>query len=206
MVAKRELPTIGVLPGWSAYTTDMPDRYLGSISKGIQAAARLKGCNLLLGWSTGRVSGSSNIRTAWPVVASNSDFVPIGPWNTDGLIVFAPLRNEARSQYIQRIRKDGHPVLFIATGEEGPNVSVSNEIGIRQAVAHLADHGHKRILFIAGDPTDLGDTMSRLNAYQSAISEFNLDRDPGLIIYGNHDPQLTYLALQRTQVYGDCGQ
>src|SRR5262245_60980285 len=105
---KRARPTIGILPGWSGLAGLVPDRYLASILKGIQSAARVKQCHLLLAWGLGRVNQATHqsdggAYPAWPLVAPDSDFVPIGPWNTDGLIVFAPLRDEPRSRYLQEL-------------------------------------------------------------------------------------------------------
>src|SRR5919108_4858317 len=128
---KRNRPTIGILPGWSGLAGIIPDRYLASVLAGIQSAAQIRECHLLLAWGLGRVTDSSGgTFPAWPMPSPDSDFVPIGPWNTDGLIVFAPLRHEDRSRYLQELRAQGFPVLFIATGEQGPMISVDNEAGI----------------------------------------------------------------------------
>src|SRR5438093_12967259 len=98
---KRNRSTIGILPGYSVLEGKTPDHYWWSELKGIQSAARARECNLLIAWGLGRATESGDIDPAWPTVSSNSDFVPVGPWNSDGLIVFAPLQNEARSQYLE---------------------------------------------------------------------------------------------------------
>jgi diguanylate cyclase (GGDEF)-like protein len=184
---KRDRPTIGILPGWSGLAGIIPDRYLASILKGIQSAARVKQCHLLLAWGLGRVYlQSGDTFPAWPEVASDSDFLPVGPWNTDGLIVFAPLRHEARSRYLKELSDQGFPVLYIATGEQGPSISANNESGIHQAVAHLVNHGHRHIAFVAGDPTDKGDSQTRLHAYHAALAQHNLEVRPELIVHGWH--------------------
>jgi len=151
----------------------------------------------LLAWGLGRVTESSGAFPAWPVTSSDSDFVPVGPWNTDGLIVFAPLRHEKRSGYLQELSNQGYPILFIATGEREPMISVDNEAGIRQAVAHMVDHGHRRIAFIAGDPNDKGDSELRLHAYYSAMRDHGLDIDSGLVIQGWHTYLGGYEATRR---------
>jgi diguanylate cyclase (GGDEF)-like protein len=194
---KRERPTIGILPGWSGLAGIIPDRYLASVLGGIQSAAHIRECHLLLAWGLGRVSDPSGTFSAWPVTSSDSDFVPVGPWNTDGLIVFAPLRHEARSHYLQELSNQGYPILFIATGERGPMISVDNEAGIRQAVAHMVDHGHHRIAFIAGDPNDKGDSEIRLRAYHSAMRDYRLGIDSGLVIQGWHTFSGGYEATQK---------
>jgi len=194
---KRDRPTIGILPGWSALAGKIPDRYLASVLRGIQSAARIRECHLLLAWGLGRVNDPSGLYTAWPVASLDSDFVPVGPWNTDGLIVFAPLRHTARSLYIQELCEQGYPVLFIATGEREPMVSADNESGIRQAVTHLVNHGHRHIAFIAGDPDDRGDSESRLRAYHSAVVDYELNTDPCLVTPGWHTFSGGYDAVRR---------
>ena len=187
--------TVGILPGWSAYEDSTPDRYLREVIRGIQSTAAARGCHLLLAWGAGRVIETSGVHPAWPVVAPDSDFVPVGPWNTDGLIVMAPLLSGARSAYIQQVRAEAHPVLFISAGEEGPAVVVDNAGGIHQAITHLVEHGHRRIAFIAGDPADRGDSHSRYQAYLAAVQEFNLEADPRLVSYGSHNLQGGYSAM-----------
>jgi diguanylate cyclase (GGDEF)-like protein len=194
---KRDRPTIGILPGWSGIVDKTPERYLTSILEGLHSAAHSRGCHLLLAWGLGRVNDPSGIHPVWPVVSQDSDFVPVGPWNTDGLIVFAPLRHEARSRYLQELSDQGFPVLFIATGEREPMISVDNDTGIRQAVTHLTDHGHYSIAFIAGDPNDKGDSESRLRAYHSAVVDYGLATDQRLVAHGWHTFQGGYVAAQK---------
>jgi len=186
MPIKHDRPTIGILPGWSGLAGIIPDRYLTSVLKGIQSAARIKQCHLLLAWGLGRVSDPNSEFPAWPIVAADSDFVPVGPWNTDGLIVFAPLNHEARSQYLQELSSRGFPILYIASGETDPMISVDNAGGIHKAIEHLVGHGHRKIAFIAGDPDDKGDSQARLEAYHAALQERGLERHSDLIAYGSH--------------------
>lgn len=194
---KHDRPTIGILPGWSGLAGIIPDRYLASVLKGIQSAARVKQCHLLLAWGLGRVNHPSGMFPAWPLVSPDSDFVPVGPWNTDGIIVFAPLRHEDRSRYLQELSNQGFPLLCIATGEREPMISVDNQGGIHQAVTHLAGHGHRHIAFIAGDPNDRGDSQSRLHAYHSVMAENDLDINPSLIVHGWHTFSGGYEAAQK---------
>ena len=119
---KSSLPTIGILPGWAVMEGKLPDRYLAAVLRSIQAGAREQRCHLLLAWGLGRVTDVIGLHPAWPVPSPDADFVPIGPWNTDGLIVFAPLRHKGHSAYLQSLSDSGFPVLFIATGERHPMV------------------------------------------------------------------------------------
>ncbi len=195
---KRNRPTIGILMGYSVLSVNTPDHYRSTILKGIQSAACARECNLLLGWSLiNDVYDLVHIKPAWPVPAPDSSFVPIGPWNTDGLIVFTPLQSSVHSQYLQDLRQQGYPILFIATGEDAPTISVRNEMGIYQAVEHLAIfHGHHHIGFIAGHPDDKGDSNARLRAFQSAVADYGLDPDPRLIATGMHNLPGGYQAVE----------
>jgi diguanylate cyclase (GGDEF)-like protein len=184
---KRDRPTIGVLAGWSSHQGPTSDYYRASVMRGIQNAARSRGCHLLMTWGIRQVTEIDRLYPSWPVVSDRSDFVPVGPWNTDGLIAFSPLGSRERSDYLQGLIADGFPVLFIATGEEGPKIAVNNKLGIRLAMEHLTDHGHRRIAFLAGSPIDPGDSLARLEAYHAAVAEFDLDADPELVVPAWHD-------------------
>ena len=159
---KHDSPTIGVLAGWSIPEGSRPDQYRLLVVQGIQSAVRNRGCHLLLSWGIRRIHRIDQFYSCWPDVSPETDFVPVGPWNTDGLIVFAPLGNQNQSLYLQQLIAQGFPVLFIASGEPGPRIAVNNEFGIHQAVTHLVEHGHRRIAFLGGRPTDKGDSEARL--------------------------------------------
>ncbi len=121
------------------------------------------------------------------MVAPDADFVPIGPWNTAGLVVVNPLHSAARSRYIQEVIASGHPVVFIGSGEQGVTCAADNAGGILAAMRHLVEHGHRRIAFIAGSPEDqAGDTGARFSAYQAAVQAYGLAADPRLVAYGRH--------------------
>ena len=130
------------------------------------------------------------------------DFLPVGPWNTDGLLVFSPLRFEERIRYIRRLEQDHFPILFIGSGSGSPTIMVDNEGGIRQVLEHLAGHGYRDIAFIAGDPQDPGDSLSRIDAYRRGVSELNLSGDPRLLEYGLHWDEGAYNAMKRIMASG----
>jgi diguanylate cyclase (GGDEF)-like protein len=175
-----------MLPGWPVYGSIFLDRFLQYVISGVRAAALDNGCNLIVACGVSRTPGMRSLHTAWPVLAPDCDYVPLGDWNTDGLIVAAPLRSEERSRYLRKVIDEGFPVVFIGSGEGNPSIVMDNEGGIRQAVEHLVRHGHRRIAFIAGDPLDQGDSSFRLQAYRNAIEEFEAVSDPRLVAYGYH--------------------
>lgn len=190
--------TIGVLIGWHVYWTPTPYSYLTPIFRGINAAVNHFGCNLLLACGMGSQTDQYEpTHPAWPMISRDVDFVPVSPWNTDGLIVINPLISEPRSQYVHGLLESGFPVVFIAKGEGQPLIVADNEEGVFQAVSHLAGHGHRDIVFIAGNEEDkLGDSGDRLQAFQSAVQKLRLNNNPDLISYGRHTFQGGFHAVQ----------
>lgn len=198
-ILRHVRPTIGVLAGWQYYWTATPLSYLSPIYRGIRLAAAELGCNLLLGCGMGASASAADLlRPAWPIPSPEVDFVPIGPWNCNGLILVNPLHSEARSRYVQELIAAGHPVVFVASGERGPTILADNAGGIMEAMRHLVEHGHRRIAFIAGSVEDMeGDSGDRLRAYQAALRTFDLEDDPSLLAYGNHTFGSGYTAMHQ---------
>ncbi|MGD8244258.1 MAG: substrate-binding domain-containing protein, partial [Anaerolineae bacterium] len=197
-------PTIGVLAGWQFAWTATPLSYLDPIFCGACAAADELGCNVLLGCGMGSwTSRRDSLRPAWPLNSPESDFVPIGPWNTDGLIAASPLHSQERSRYVQDLIAAGHPVIFVASGEPGPAIVADNRSGILEAMKHLVEHGHQSIAFIAGSPADMsGDTGDRLRAYDDAVERHGLQSDPRLVAWGRHLYDGGYVAMQEVVASG----
>lgn len=194
--------TIGVLPGWQLYWTATSFSYLKPIFEGILAAAQTLGVNVLLGCgigSWGPEEEAGGIRPVWPVPEPNADFVPIGPWNTDGLIVIPPLHRAERSRYVQNLVRRGFPVVFIGSGEEGPTIAADNWRGIQEALHHLVRvHGYRRIAFLAGSEQDLaGDTGERLAAFRQGLGALGLPIEERLVVFAQHTYEGGYAAMQR---------
>jgi signal transduction histidine kinase/CheY-like chemotaxis protein len=183
---KRNYLTIGVLAGWQAYA-GMLDSFLDHVLRGIQAGARDRECNLMLACGVGSARGVAYGRPAWPIISPEVDFIPVGPWNSDGLIVAPPLASTVWGGYFEALLGQGYPLVYAGDRETGPAVVVDNTGGIHQALSHLYDHGHRRIAFVAGDRQRVqGDSGIRLRAYMTGIQALGLDYAPELIVYGRH--------------------
>jgi signal transduction histidine kinase/AraC-like DNA-binding protein/response regulator of citrate/malate metabolism len=128
--------------------------------------------------------------------------LPVGPWNTDGLIVVPQLLSAVQSDYVQRLLADQFPLVFAGSDQFGPAVAIDNAGGIRQAFRHLLDHGHRRIAFIAGLPERSEDSAERLRAYHNAMLEAGLALDPRLIAYGMHHRVGGWQAMQQILATG----
>jgi len=189
--------TVGVLLDSHLYSGMYPSKFATSVIHGIQAAARDQDMNLLVACGMLHGSGPNRFRPAWPEAKEGVDFLPIGPWNTDGLLIFSPLRTEDRIQYVDQLKRKEFPILFIGSGTGVPAITVDNEGGIRQVLDHLVGHGHRSIAFIAGDPQDPGDSLARIEAYQKGVRECGLKDDPRLLEYGQHWDEAAYHAVRR---------
>ena len=174
-------PTIGVLAGWQVFT-GTPDSFLGNVFRGIQAAAHDRNCNLLM------ACGIDPGQPAWPLISPEVAYVPVGPENTDGLIIASPFASEAGERYAQDLLSSGFPAVYAGDRDAGPAVVADNAVGIRQALEHLVKHGHRQIAFVAGRRQSVhGDSGVRLRAFEAELQALNLTFDPNLIAYGSHN-------------------
>jgi LacI family transcriptional regulator len=75
------------------------------------------------------------------------------------------------------------PMVFVdrpPKGLSGVYVIEDDLAGARQAVTHLAGHGHQRVAFL-GISTPITTVLRRLKGYRSAVAELGLDGRPDLI-------------------------
>ena len=187
----HDRPTIGVLAGWQVFT-GTPDSFLEHVFRGIRAAAHDLDCNLLL------ACGIDSGKPAWPLLSPEVAFVPVGPWNTDGLIIVSPFASDAGERYARDLISSGFPAIYAGDRDSGPAVVADNAGGIHQAVVHLREHGHREIAFVAGRRySDHGDSGIRLRAFKDELHSQSLPFDPKLVAYGSHTSEGGRQAIQQ---------
>jgi signal transduction histidine kinase/CheY-like chemotaxis protein len=189
---KHNRPTIGIL-SYQAYSRTL-DSFLENVFRGILAAAHDRECNLILSCGVGPPYDINLGRIAWPLVMPDADFVPVGPWNTDGLVAVPPLMSETAIQYMDDLLKSGFPVMFAGDRMKSPAVIADNEGGVRLAVDHLIEHGHRRIAFISGRTDE--DSYLRQTGYQASLQTHGVEVDPDLIEPGFHTYDGGYQAVE----------
>src|SRR3974377_568154 len=108
----HRFPTLGFLSTWSVYEGTTINNSPRTLRQGICAAASDRHCNLLLGCGIGLPSTPRGSRTAWATPGPTADFVPIGPWNTDGLIIIPDDFTDAQFKYVQDLIRVGFPVVL----------------------------------------------------------------------------------------------
>src|SRR5262249_24528336 len=69
------------------------------------------------------------------------------------------------------------------------------------ATSHLLSQGHRRILFIGGDPANTT-TRDRLDGYRRATKAYGIDEDPDLVLVGGQQPQVAYAELKKRLAAG----
>jgi len=174
----KHKPTIGFISTWPVYQGTTMDRYAHSLIQGINAAANEHGCNLLLGCGFSVTGNNPQNPSFWPVPGTNINFVPVGPWNTDGLIIVPDELTKEQSEYVHDLIESGFPIIFTTPEGAGPTVTVDNALGIRRAFEHLLEHHHTQIAFIAGNVGDGGDSAERLRAFRLALKNAGWRRKP----------------------------
>jgi diguanylate cyclase (GGDEF)-like protein len=106
-------------------------------------------------------------------VRPDTHFLPVGPWNTDGLLFVHP-ELEWQQAEVERIVLSGHPAVQLGPGAAAcSRVLVDNAGGTAAAVAHLIEHGHRKIGYI-GTPV-MGDQQIRWDTFHATMAEAGLD-------------------------------
>lgn len=113
----------------------------------------------------------------------------------DGVIFIAP---NVTATAISELRQRRFPYAVIAGAIHGAECSFAadNDAGVRAAVKHLYDLGHRRIAHIVGNE-DHDDAIKRRQAFINQVAEMGLDPDPDLIIAAEFTQVAGYRAAQR---------
>ncbi|WP_437736512.1 substrate-binding domain-containing protein [Sorangium sp. So ce1335] len=146
--------TIGVL------TPFLDGFYFNAVVRGIHEAVQQRGHRLVVVRATPELveapSLARDLVDGWIVVLS-----------TDG---------------IERLARAGVPLVTVSTcaPEAGcPTAMPDNAAGIRSAVSHLIEHGHRRIAFVGC--LEQEDIRARLEGYKATLAERGIPFDPGLV-------------------------
>ncbi len=83
---------------------------------------------------------------------------------------------------VERVHEMGLPLILVDYCLEGKNYSclmMDNVGGVREAVEHLASHGHERIAFIGGEISHPS-IRGRLEGYRQGLQQAGIEPDPRL--------------------------
>ena len=103
----------------------------------------------------------------------------------DGVAI---MTSEMDMDLIKDLARRGIPLVFLDVGRVGPRMShvlIDYANGIRQAVDHVVDLGHKRVGFITG-PLDLHSARTRRQAFLDGLRSRGVRPEPKLVREGTH--------------------
>jgi DNA-binding LacI/PurR family transcriptional regulator len=114
-------------------------------------------------------------------------------------ILFARPSTEDDSRHVVSLIRRGVPLVttnYYVPGEQLMVVDIDNVDGARQATAHLAQAGHRRIGMIAG-PAGWKSVNDRSRGYRHALEEAGLTLDPALIEHGDWSYRSGHEVMER---------
>jgi DNA-binding LacI/PurR family transcriptional regulator len=177
-LATQKAQVIGLL------LTDIANEFFPPLVGAIESIVRQKGYSLLL------ASRHAGERV--------DDQIPLGPHNSDGIIVFAGSLTDGE---ILKLHQAGFPlVLIYRTAPEGsniPGVTVRNKRATRKLIDHLIEVHHRRRIVFARGPASQEDSQWREMGYQESLAAHGIAYDPNLIISGEYNREDAYQAMSK---------
>jgi DNA-binding LacI/PurR family transcriptional regulator len=175
-LASRKTRVIGIL------LRNLHNDFFVPLLNGVEAVVRTKEYNLIV--ATYHANGQNTMPP------------PIGPHNTDGLLVFS---DGLMDEDLVKLHASGFPmVLLYRTSPPSldiPNVTVENLEISHKLVEHLIQvHGKRRILYMRG-PVHQEDSIRREAGYRSALAANGIPFDEELVLNGLFERDIAYQAL-----------
>lgn len=175
-LASRKTRVIGLL------LNNLHNDFFVPLLNGVEAVVRKKGYNLIVA-----TYHANSRETTQP---------PIGPHNTDGLLVFS---DGLVDDDLSSLNESGFPMVLVHRTPPPtvsiPSVTVENVEVTRQLIEHLIQaHGRERILFLRG-PADQEDSVKRETGYRAALQANGIEIDENLIISGDFERDIAYQAM-----------
>lgn len=176
-LATRKTMVVGLL------LTNMYNDFFGPLLYGIESVVGEHRYNLLV--ATCRLDNQTNIS------------LPIGPHNTDGLLIFA---GSIKDDDLAELSSQGFPVVLIHhTAPESlsiPCVTVENKAATYKLVSHLIeDHDRRQIVFMKG-PSQQEDSYWRKLGYLNALRDHDIEINPKLMLTGEFLHGVAYRSLK----------
>lgn len=175
-LASRKTRVIGLL------LNNLHNDFFVPLLNGVEGVVRQKGYNLIVA-----TYHANSRETTQP---------PIGPHNTDGLLVFS---DGLVDEDLANLNESGFPMVLVhrtpPPAVSIPSVTVENIEVTQKLIEHLIQaHGRKRILFLRG-PADQEDSRRREMGYRTALQANNISIDENLILDGEFERDIAYQAM-----------
>jgi LacI family transcriptional regulator len=175
-LASRKTRVIGLL------LNNLHNDFFVPLLNGIEGVVRQKEYNLIV------ATYHANSRNAMPP--------PIGPHNTDGLLVFS---DGLVDEDLRSLNASGFPMVLVHRTAPPPlsipSVTVENTEITTQLIEHLIQvHGKRRILFVRG-PIHQEDANRREIGYKAALAANGIAFDESLVLNGEFERDIAFQVL-----------
>jgi DNA-binding LacI/PurR family transcriptional regulator len=183
-LASRKTRVIGLL------VSDLHNDFFIPLLTGVEGVIRQKGYNLIV------ATYHADIRKDTPP--------PVGPHNTDGLLVFS---DGLVDEDLINLNAKGFPMVLVhrtpPPSVSIPSVTVENTEITHKLVDHLIKvHGKHRIMFLRG-PIHQEDSLRREMGYKSALQANGIPFDENLILKGEFDRDIAYQSMHEFLNHGE---
>ncbi|HSL45135.1 MAG TPA: LacI family DNA-binding transcriptional regulator [Anaerolineales bacterium] len=175
-LATRKTRVIGLL------LNNLHNDFFVPLLNGIEGVIRKKEYNLIV--------------ATYHANSRNATTPPIGPHNTDGLLVFS---DGLVDEDLAALNANGFPMVLLHRTSpyalDIPSVTVENIEITHRLVEHLIQvHGKRRILFVRG-PVHQEDSNRREMGYKSALAANGIPFDEDLVLNGEFERDIAYEVL-----------
>jgi len=175
-LASRKTHVIGLL------LNNLHNDFFVPLLNGVEGVIRSKGYNLIV--------------ATYHASSRNSTPAPIGPHNTDGLLVFS---DGLVDEDLVNLNDRGFPMVLVhrtsPPSASIPSVTVENTEITHKLVEHLIQvHGKRRIMFLRG-PMQQEDSMRREVGYKSALQANGIPFDEDLVLKGEFERDVAYESM-----------
>src|SRR5688572_3269038 len=175
-LASKKTRVIGLL------LTNMNNDFFAPLLNGIEAVIRDHKYNLLV--------------ATYHADSRNDVPPPIGPHNTDGMLIFA---DSLRDEDLIALYKSEFPLVLIHRTPPNsvniPSVTVENKAATHNLIDHLIrEHKKRRIIFMRG-PIQQEDSYWRETGYRSALEAHEIPFDESMVLTGQFERDVAYNSL-----------
>ena len=174
-LVKKRTETIGLV------ISDVSNVFFSNLAKGVEDACRKKGWNLILC----NTNDKHSRELAYIQVLADK--------GVDGILfcMAQDSTDKKAKESVELLERLKLPFVMIDRFLEETKcsaVTVNHKSGGYMATNHLLSLGHKKIGCLAG-PLQLRDCIGRLEGYEEALREHNIEYDKSLIFEGNYDKE-----------------
>lgn len=176
-LASQRTKVIGLL------LTNMHNDFFAPLVSGIEVAVQKEGYSLLV--ATHQTDSHPDVD------------LPIGPHNTDGMIVFADSLSDGEIGYLHQL---SFPMILIHRSSPNdyqiPSVTIENKNATRRLIEHLITvHERKKIVYLCG-PANQEDSKWREIGYKQALEAHGILFDNDLVLCGGFERETGYAEMK----------